>query len=768
MKNKILGFLLCAFLVFSSITPTYANWFNDSLTYLKGINAVKEEHNPGKSITFREFVEMFVLSSTYEHGEDAVYVLKNRGYVKDSDGFSEDKPISRAGALRILTRGLGVDGDDYIQQAVAVGLIKGYPDGKVNETGNITFAEACQIIYNYKNIKDSKLSGEPVKLYTAQEFFKIPGSVGYSITKDGKYLIYAAPWENRLNLFKKNIETGEITQITKLKDRGIANYFVKGNTILYLRDFGGDENYHIFKADEKGNEIDLTPFEKTMAQPLDLLDEAKIDNEILIQMNKDNKQVFSVYKLNVLTGELTKIIDNNGQFTGFMTDNLGKVRIAAFNDGVKTGYYYRDSEDEEFKPAASYNFPESISPMMFDQDNKSVYALSNINRNTSALVKIDPATGKEKELIFKNDKVDISGISYGTKPGTLGAVYYYTDKINLVFLNDELKQIYEESQKALNTNAHISINNYSEDLSKVLITSKSDVNRGVTYLFDRSKAKLEKLTDVNTVNTADMAEMLPISYKSRDGLVIHGYLTVPKNVKPYNLPVIVNPHGGPWARDYWGYYPEVQYLANRGYAVLQINFRGSTGYGKQFMSAGFKQWGLKMQNDITDGVEWLKSIGLANPEKIGIYGASYGGYATLAGVAFTPDLYAAAVDYVGVSNLFTFLNTIPPYWESMREQLNLMVGHPEVDKEQFEATSPVFHADKIKTPLLIAQGANDPRVNKDESDQMVKALKDRGIEVEYIVKENEGHGFANFENQLEFYGKMEKFFAEHLGGRSAG
>ncbi len=766
MKNKVLVFLLCAYFVLAGSSPTYANWFNDSLTYLKGINAITEEINPQESITFGQFAKIFVLSSTYEHGEDPIYVLKNRGFVKDSDGFTDNKLLTRADVLRIVTRGLGVETEDYIQQASTLGLIGGYPDGNLSENKNITYAEACQIIYNYKNKRESELTGEPVKLYSAEEFFKIPGSVGYSITKDGKYLIYAAPWENRLNIFKKNIQTGEVIQITKSKDRGIAGYFVKDNTVLYLRDFGGDENFHIFKTDEKGNEIDLTPFDKTLVQPLNLLEEAKIQNEILIQMNKDNKQVFDVYKLNILTGELTKVVANNGQFSGFLTDNLGKVRIASFSDGVKTGYYYRDNEDEEFRLVATYDFTASVNPIMFAEDNKTVYALSNVNRNTSALVKINPATGKEKELIFKNDKVDISGISSGMKPGTLGAVFYYTDKNNIVFLDDELKKLYQECQKILNTDAPISMRNLSENMNIAIIGTYSDVNRGLTYLYDRKKGKLELLSDANTVNTKDLAQMLPISYKSRDGLVIHGYLTIPKNTKPYNLPVIVNPHGGPWARDYWGYNTEVQYLANRGYAVLQINFRGSVGYGKKFMSAGFKQWGLNMQNDITDGVEWLKSIGLANPDKIGIYGGSYGGYATLAGITFTPDLYAAAVDYVGVSNLFTFLDTIPPYWEGMREQLYAMVGNPETDKEQFEATSPVLHVDKIKTPLFIAQGANDPRVNKAESDQMVKALKDRGIEVEYMVKDNEGHGFSNFENQLDFYKKMEQFFAEHLGGRT--
>ena len=255
--------------------------------------------------------------------------------------------------------------------------------------------------------------------------------------------------------------------------------------------------------------------------------------------------------------------------------------------------------------------------------------------------------------------------------------------------------------------------------------------------------------------------------RSRDGLTIQGYLTLPKGVDPKNLPVVVNPHGGPWARDGWGFNPEVQFFANRGYAVLQMNFRGSTGYGREFWEKSFKQWGKTMQDDISDGVKWLIDEGIADPKRVGIYGGSYGGYATLAGLTFTPELYACGVDYVGVSNLFTFQNSIPPYWEPFKEMLYEMVGHPQKDSLLLRDASPVFHVDNIKAPLLIAQGKNDPRVNKDESDQMVEALKKKGIDVPYMVKDNEGHGFRNEENRFDFYGAMEQFFFKYLGGRAA-
>ncbi len=766
--KRFLTLCLAVLIVALSVMPVSAQeWYDESIAYLKGIAAVKDDLKPEQTVTFAQFAEMFALTATYEHGENAADVLKAQGFVKDADGLSAEKPITRKDALRIVMRGLGVDGDDFIAQAKEQGIVVGYPDGSVGEDRPITFAEASQFSYKYRKIREQAIADEPVPLYTADDFFKLPESLGYSITKDGKSLVYAAPWENRLNIFKKDIQTGKITQITKLKDRGIAGYFVKDNTIVYSRDFGGDENYHLFKTDKNGKEIDLTPYDKTRVMPLDSLDEAKIKDEVLIQMNKDNKQVFSVYKLNVVTGETTKIIDNDGRYSGFLTDTKGNVRLAGFSDGVNTGYYYRDSEEDEFELVATYNFKQTVNPIMFAEDNQTIYAISNIDRNTAALVKIDPKTGEDLELIYQNDKVDVMGASSGREPGTLGLVYYYTDKLNFIFFDDETEKLYKECQDVLGTTAQIGVGRLTEDWNFAILSVASDVNRGVSYLYDRKAKELTQLTDTNTVDTNDMSPMIPISYKSRDGLTIHGYLTIPKNAEPYKLPVVVNPHGGPWMRDVWGYNPEVQFLANRGYAVLQVNFRGSTGYGREFLEAGYKQWGLDMQNDITDGVEWLKSIGIADPDRVGIYGASYGGYATLAGVAFTPDLYAAAVDYVGVSNLFTFLYTIPPYWESMREQMYEMVGNPETDKELFERTSPALHADKIKTPLFVAQGANDPRVNKAESDQMVEALRERGVEVTYMVKDDEGHGFMNYENQLDFYKEMEKFFAEYLGGRAS-
>ena len=303
--------------------------------------------------------------------------------------------------------------------------------------------------------------------------------------------------------------------------------------------------------------------------------------------------------------------------------------------------------------------------------------------------------------------------------------------------------------------------NKAED--KYLARTYSDRSMGAYYYYDTTTGQLEKIVEVSPwLDEADMSPMKPIQYTSRDGLTIHGYLTLPKGSDSHRLPVVVNPHGGPWVRDSWGYNPEVQLLASHGYAVLQVNYRGSTGYGRAFWQKGFKQWGRAMQDDITDGVRWLVAEGIADPARIAIYGASYGGYATLAGITFTPELYACAIDYVGVSNLFTFMETIPPYWKPYLEMLYEMVGHPQQDEELLRASSPVFHIDKIQAPLFVVQGANDPRVNIDESDQIVRSLRSRGIDVPYLVKYNEGHGFANEENRFEFYKAMLGFLEKHL------
>jgi dipeptidyl aminopeptidase/acylaminoacyl peptidase len=596
-----------------------------------------------------------------------------------------------------------------------------------------------------------------------EDFFRNPEKSAYQISPDGKFISFMAPYESRMNIFVQKAGSDKTTRLTSETDRDIAGYYwANADRILFLKDSGGDENYALYGVDKDGkNSKCLTCFEGVRTQLIDELEDQP--DFVIIGLNQRNAMVFDPYRLNIKTGEKEMLAENPGNIQGWMTDHDGKLRIAiAIVDGVNTQLLYRDDESQEFEPVLTTSFKESLSPNFFTFDNKHLYATSNLGRDKSAAVIFDPKTAKETEVLYENEDFDVGGISYSRKRKVITAASYTSWKRERHFFDDEARTMFEKLESLL-SDYEIAITASDKAEENYIIRTYSDRSMGAYYLYDKTKKKLTKIQDVSPwLNEDQMAEVKPIQYRSRDGLVIHGYLTLPKGVEAKNLPVVVNPHGGPWARDNWGFNPEVQFLVNRGFAVLQMNFRGSTGYGKAFWEASFKEWGLSMQNDITDGVYWLIREGIADKDRVAIYGASYGGYATLQGLVVTPTLYAAGVDYVGVSNLFTFMQTIPPYWKPMLDMMYEMVGNPEANKQQFEATSPAMNADKIIAPLFVAQGANDPRVNIAESDQIVEALRTRGIEVEYMVKDNEGHGFRNEENRFDFYRAMEAFLKNHL------
>jgi dipeptidyl aminopeptidase/acylaminoacyl peptidase len=436
--------------------------------------------------------------------------------------------------------------------------------------------------------------------------------------------------------------------------------------------------------------------------------------------------------------------------------------VATTTDGVNTSLLYRKTDQDPWKPILTTNFKETFDPQFFTFDNQNLYGVSNLGRDKSAVVEFDLGSGKETKVLYENPEVDVSGLAYSRKRKVLTSAFYTTSKAERHFFDKQAEELYHTlEQKLPGYEVLVVSTNKNEDL--FIVRTLSDRSLGAFYLYDLKSGGLTKIADRNPWLQEDqLAEMKPIEFQSRDGLTIHGYLTLPKGRDPKSLPVVVNPHGGPWARDAWGFNPEVQFLANRGYAVLQVNYRGSTGYGRKFWEASFKQWGGTMQDDLTDGVNWLVSQGIADPKRVAIYGGSYGGYAVLEGLTKNPDLYAAGVDYVGVSNLFTFLKTVPPYWKPYLDMMYEMVGNPQTDKSWFEAHSPALNADKIKAPLFVAQGAKDPRVNINESNQIVEALKKRGVDIQYMVKPNEGHGFHNEENRFDFYQAMEAFLGKHL------
>lgn len=613
-------------------------------------------------------------------------------------------------------------------------------------------------------IPSSKEKETVAPLIDMKLFFRNGEKSSFLISPDGNYYSYRADYKGMMNIFVQKVGDSSSVRVTNDTLRSIRQYFWKGNRIIYLQDVGGDENFQLFSVTTDGsNWKALTPFSGYRTFVLDDLSFIPgKEKDMLIQINKRDKQYFDPYLINIETGKLTLLYQNNENFDSWYPDNDGVIRMANKTDGVNTTLFYRNTEKYAFTELFTTSFKEKFYPVSFDAENKNFYALSNIGRDKVVLVEYNPVTKKEVKELYSNPDYDLSWMFYNRNKKKLISVSWTAEKDLEYFFDNEWKDL-NSAFKQQFPDCNIWINSWDDSMKKGIVGVDSDQLPSKYYLFDfASKETKEIANPFPWINDKDMAKMKPITYKSRDGLTIHGYLTLPKGIKAEKIPVVVIPHGGPWARDGWYFDREVQFLANRGYAVLQMNFRGSTGYGKKFWEASFKEWGKKMQDDITDGVEYLKKEGIADPEHIAIYGGSYGGYAALAGITFTPDLYACAVDYVGVANLFTFMNTFPPYWKPYMDQWYEMIGDPKKDSLLMVEASPVLHADKIKVPLFIAQGANDPRVNKAESDQMVAALKKRGVEVEYMVKDNEGHGFLNQDNKFDFYGAMEKFLDKYL------
>lgn len=599
-----------------------------------------------------------------------------------------------------------------------------------------------------------------------RDFFKNPQTTGYELSPSGNLIGFLKPVDSRLNIFVQAKSGGDAKQITQVKDRDIRSFFWKGDKyLLFLKDNGGDENFHLYVTQIDGTgQRDLTPFDGVRAEVIDDLEDHPTD--LLVALNQRNKEVFDAYRLNVETGDLKMVAENPGNIASWSTDHDGNIRVATTTDGVNTSLLYRKTESDPWKTVITTNFKESFTPQFFTFDNKALYGVSNIGRDKAAVVEFDPESGKETQVLFERPDVDVSGLNYSKKRKVITSASFTTWKEERKYFDPVAEALYDTLTGKL-PGYDIYIVSANKDEDTFIVRTITDRSLGAFYLYDSKSGALTKIADRNPwLKEDELAEMKPVEYAARDGLIIHGYLTVPKGKPAKNLPIVVNPHGGPWVRDDWGFNPEVQFLANRGFGVLQMNYRGSTGYGRKFWEAGFRQWGQSMQDDITDGVKWLVDQGIADPKRVAIYGGSYGGYAVLAGLTKTPDLYAAGVDYVGVSNLFTFMKTVPPYWKPFLDMMYEMVGNPEKDQALFEQNSPALNAEKIKTPLFVAQGAKDPRVNINESNQIVDALKKRGIDVEYMVKQDEGHGFHNEENRFSFYEAMEQFLEKYLANGS--
>ena len=599
-----------------------------------------------------------------------------------------------------------------------------------------------------------------------EDFFKNPGKDAFTISPDGKRIAFLQPWQNRLNIFVQQLDEDKVKRITNSEERDIHYfYWANDNTILFLQDSNGDEKYQLISIKYDGSEQkNITPFPNSSVSVVDPLYDK--ENEVLLSLNLRDRKIADVYRLNIATGNLELILKNPGNITRWITDNNGIIRIGITTDGVNSGIIYRSSDKKDFKPIFITNFKESLEPLFFSADNKFVYALSNLGRDKIAAVKIDPETAKEVETLYENPEVDVYRILRSRKRKQVVGVSFLSFKREVRIFDEATDKIYKSIFQKL-PDYEVYIHDYDKDEKRLIVRTFSDRSLGAYYLYEADKNELRKLAEVSPwLKENELAPMKPITFRARDGLTIHGYLTVPNGLKPQNLPVVIFPHGGPWSRNLWGYNRETQFFANRGYAVLQVNFRGSLGYGKKFWQAGFKEWGGKMQDDVTDGVRWLIRQNIADSTRIGIYGYSYGGYSALMGLVKTPDLYACAVDYSGTTNLLSFLDVIPPQWEPYRKMLYEMVGDPAKDSLLLAKNSPLFNVDKIKKPILIAQGENDPRVNMDDTELFIEELETRGRKVDYFYRPDEGHSFEKEENRTEFFKKVEQFLSKYLKGRT--
>lgn len=611
-------------------------------------------------------------------------------------------------------------------------------------------------------------------------FFGNPEIAGAQISPDGKYIAFRKPYKDTMNIWVKRADEpfDRARLITNETKRPIRSYFWSrdGKYILFVNDFGGDENFNVYAVDPAaapaaGAEVaaarNLTEMKKVRAFIYEV--PRNDPDTIYVGLNERDARWHDLYKVRVSTGERQLIRQNTERFDGYQFDNAGKLRLATRIPENGDTELLRFDADGKTTRIYSCNVFETCYPVRFDKDNRRVYMVTNKgNIDLIRLVLLDPESGKE-ELVESDpmNRVDFGNARFSDV--TDGIIYtaYEDDKPRIYFKDKSFEADYRLLQKQL-PNREISFGSSTRDETMWMLTAWSDIEPGETYLFDRKSKKLTRQYRVRErLPREALAEMRVVRYKSSDGMEVPAYLTLPKGVEAKNLPTIIMPHGGPWGRDTWGYDSYAQFAANRGYAVLQPNFRASTGYGKKFLDAGNNQWGDRMQDDLTYGVKYLVEQGIADPKRVGIWGGSYGGYATLAGITFTPDLYAAAVAEVAPSNLITLLETIPPYWESFRVVFYKRMGDPNTaeGKAQLMRQSPLSHIAKIKTPLLITQGANDPRVNKRESDQIVIALRERNYPVEYLVAPDEGHGYARPVNNMAVLAAAERFLAKHLGGR---
>ncbi len=610
-------------------------------------------------------------------------------------------------------------------------------------------------------------------LIPRQVLFGNPERLSPRLSPDGTRLAWIAPHEGVLNVWlapassQAGVDWAHARVVTDDTDRGIRMFAWAhdGRHLLYVQDSGGDENWRLHDVDTTTMERrDLTPFDGVQARLIGM--ERKFPDELLVGLNRDNPELHDVYRLNLVTGELTKEAENPG-FIGWVADAQLAVRaaVAPQPDGSLV-LLVRDTPDSEWRPLLTVPADDALTSdvVAFSEDGGSLLGVSSVGANTGRLVRIDVTTGAE-HVLAADPEADVSDVKIHPDTREAQIVTLLKDRAEYVVLDPSISGDLA-AIRALHPGDPMFVS--ADDAEATwLVGFTNDTGAVPFFAYDRASRTGRFLFEHQPALSAyELAAMEPFSFTARDGLTVHGYLTFPPGANRSGLPAVLNVHGGPWARDSWGFDPEAQWLANRGYLSVQVNYRGSTGYGKAFVNAGDREWGGRMQDDLTDAVAFVTGQGWADPARVAIYGGSYGGYAALAGAAFTPDLYCCAVDIVGPSSLKTLIETIPPYWAPMISQFHRRVGDPATDADFLWSRSPLSRVSDIRIPLLIAQGANDPRVKQAESEQIVAALEAAGIDHEYLLFPDEGHGFAKPENRLRFYAAAERFLARHLGGRA--
>jgi dipeptidyl aminopeptidase/acylaminoacyl peptidase len=612
-------------------------------------------------------------------------------------------------------------------------------------------------------------------------FVNEPEADDFKISPDAQYVSWVGRTEEHTGLyirplFSEGIELrlGETKELTAsmegLLGSDLRYYFWANNHhILFIKDDEGNEETRLFGVDINDPQIrEYTPEQSARISILDPLEEK--EDELIILM--DNKHGLSEpFRLNIESGKMKRLAENNNMRNPtirWMTDHDGEIRVAIARDkGLDNSLLYRKNSEDEFEKVLTTSWTNYLYPMFFDFDNEHIYASSNLGRDKGAIVRYDLENKEEVEVIFEHPEVDVWDCGYSAQREVLTWVGYSDEKWELVFLDPAAEQLYDRVKSELG-DQEVKIQSIDQEERTFVVRTYSDRSLGSWYLYDRIADDLLKLAEVcPDINPEEMAAMKPISFENREGVKLSGYLTLPNNRSAENLPLVVNPHGGPWARNHWGFDSQTQFLASRGYAVLQVNFRGSEGFGREFLQAGFKEWGQAMSRDLDDGVKWLVDQGIADADRVAILGFSYGGYAALAGITYSPDIYACAISYTGIADLFAYVDSLPPRWAPYQEMLFEVVGHPKKDSLLLWDNSPLYHLENIEDPLLVIHGGRDPRADPMQSKRVVQKLKELEKDVYFLYKEDEGHYFRKEENRMDLYKSIAGFLELNLGPGAA-